>query len=229
MASPVRIGRTVRAATITVILAAFAVLPGCLHDDGEGPNPLVFTGPSAPVLWGPLPAFVFSPQSPDVGDTVSFDASLSRTDPGFAIGSYTWSFGGGSPPTSTGMTASATYASEGEFTVSLTVTDNRGTTTPVIQRQSVRVGTPKPPVARIVVSVVGNVANFDGITSTTEPGRTIPSTGYAWNFGDNTSGTGATVQHTYTGAVTDDTFNATLTVTDSLGLTGSTSASVQIE
>ena len=43
MASPVRIGRTARAATITVVLAAFAVLPGCLQDSAE---PGLFTGPS---------------------------------------------------------------------------------------------------------------------------------------------------------------------------------------
>ena len=56
MASPVRIGRTARAATITVILAAFAVLPGCLQDSGE---PGLFTGPSelvgTPVVPTPPP------------------------------------------------------------------------------------------------------------------------------------------------------------------------------
>ncbi len=115
MASPVRIGRTVRAATIAAILAALAVLPGCLHDDGEGPDPLVFTGPSEPVpLWGPLPAFSFTPQEPDAGDAVSFDASLSDIGPGHTIASYEWSFGdGGTAGPAAIATATRTYASDG--------------------------------------------------------------------------------------------------------------------
>ena len=56
MVSTARTARTVRAATIAAILAAFALLPGCLQDSGL-PDPLLFTGPSAPVpLWGPCPS-----------------------------------------------------------------------------------------------------------------------------------------------------------------------------
>ena len=228
MASPARIGRTVRAATITVILAAFAVLPGCLHDSGE-PNPLVFTGPSAPVLWGPLPGFSFSPEKPDAGDTVNFDASSSTTDPGFAITSYTWSFASGSPATATGVTASTTFASAGTFAARLTVTDNRGTSTPVTEEVDVEVDILFPPKAVIgATAVTGLIVNFDGTASTTEPGRTI--TAYAWTFGDNTSGTGATVSHTYVAPFQiADQVSVTLTVTDSAGLTGSTTASVSLK
>ena len=224
MASPVGIGRTVRAATITVILAVFALLPGCLLDSGE-PNPLLFTGPSEPVpLWGPFPKFSFTPQEPDAGDTVSFDASRSDIGPGHTITSYTWSFGDGGA--ATGVTASRAYANEGAYAVRLIVTDNLGAA--VTRAKLVVVGTLTPPKAVIVSNAVaGLIVNFDGTTSTTEPGRTI--TNYAWNFGDNTSGTGATVQHTYTAPFANNSeVTVTLTVTDSAGLTASESVTVKL-
>ena len=225
MASPVRIGRTVRAATVTVILAAFAVLPGCLLDSGE-PNPLLFTGPSEPVpLWGPLPKFSFTPQNPSAGDTVSFDASRTAIGPGHTIASYSWLFGDGG--TGTGVTASRTYASDGSYAVTLTVADNLGAA--VSRRQAVVVGTLTPPTALFVFSKVGAAVpvtvNFDGTTSTTEPGRTI--TNYAWVFGNGQTASGASAT-TSTVYATAGSFNATLTVTDSAGLTGSVANTVSI-
>ena len=228
MASPVRIGRTVRAATITVLLAAFAVLSGCLHGSGE-PDPLVFTGPSAPVpLWGPLPAFAFSPQEPIPGEVVAFDASFSSIGPGHTIASYAWLFGDGSgSPASPVATTTHPYVTEGEYTVSLTVTDNLGTA--VTQEQQVLVNRQSPPIASIVCSVVGMTVNCDGTTSLAFAGRTIdPLTGYTWNFGDGTAAvadTTVTISHTYLASAT---FNVTLTVKDSAALTGSTSTAVII-
>ena len=165
-----------------------------------------------------------SPQDPDAGDTVSFDASPpSIGGAGHTIASYAWSFGDASSAGNL-VAPTNTYASEGVYTVSLTVTDNLGAS--VTQRQAVVVGELTPPTAAIVFSIAGTVVNFEGTTSTTEPGRTI--TGYTWNFGDNTTGTGATIQHDYVGAASGTTFNPTLTVTDSAGLTGSATASVVI-
>lgn len=60
----------------------------------------------------------------------------------------------------------------------------------------------------------GNQIQFTGVAS----GGTSPYT-YAWNFGDGTTGTGATVTHVYTAA---GTVNPTLTVTDSTGATNTT-------
>ncbi|MBS1836901.1 MAG: PKD domain-containing protein [Actinobacteria bacterium] len=56
---------------------------------------------------------------------LTVDGSAS-TDPDGSIASYAWTFGDGG--TATGVTASHTYATAGTYTVTLTVTDNRGAT-----------------------------------------------------------------------------------------------------
>jgi PKD repeat protein len=82
------------------------------------------------------------------------------------------------------------------------------------------------PVANTGGPYFGNVNQalaFDGSGSSAPSGRSLVS--FSWNFGDGGSGTGAKVSHTYTVA---GNYTATLTVTDSLGATGSSSVAVQI-
>jgi PKD repeat protein len=55
----------------------------------------------------------------------NFDAS-SSFDPDGSIVSYSWDFGDGS--TGSGVTTSYTYAADGTYTVTLTVTDDAGST-----------------------------------------------------------------------------------------------------
>jgi PKD repeat protein len=59
----------------------------------------------------------------------TFDGGLSN-DPDGTIVDYTWDFGDGTPPVSTGVTPtiSYTYAAAGTYTVTLTVTDDGGLT-----------------------------------------------------------------------------------------------------
>ena len=66
--------------------------------------------------------------------------------------------------------------------------------------------------------------SVNGSTSSAPPGRTITS--YSWNWGDGTAlGSGVTATHDY---ATGGTYTITLTVTDSLGLTASTSKNVTV-
>ncbi len=73
----------------------------------------------------PVASFTATPQSGASPLPVSFDASAS-TDPDGGSLSYSWNFGDGS--TGTGVTTSHTYATDGNYIVTLTVTDDEGDT-----------------------------------------------------------------------------------------------------
>jgi PKD repeat protein len=77
-----------------------------------------------------------------------------------------------------------------------------------------------PPTASFTSNCTNLSCAFNG-TGSTDPGGSISS--YAWNFGDGTTGTGATPTHPY---ATAGTYNVTLTVTDNGGLTDSDTGSV---
>lgn len=83
-----------------------------------------------------------------------------------------------------------------------------------------------PPVASFTATPsTGTVplpVQCDG-SSSTDAGGSIST--YGWAFGDGTAGTGATTSHVYEQA---GTFTVTLTVTDNLGLTGSTTRNVTV-
>lgn len=65
-----------------------------------------------------------APRAVNVGDTVQFDASQSTDDAG--ITSYAWDFGDGN--NAVGITRSHSYSNPGNFTATLTVTDEEGLT-----------------------------------------------------------------------------------------------------
>ncbi len=80
----------------------------------------------------------------------------------------------------------------------------------------------QPPTASFSATPTGLSAAFDATASADTDG-TITS--YAWTFGDDTTGSGATTSHTYPAA---GIYTATLTVTDNGGLTGTVSQPVTV-
>lgn len=78
----------------------------------------------------------------------------------------------------------------------------------------------QPPTADVTASCSGLVCSFDGSTST-DPDGTV--TGYAWDFGDGTTGSGVTTSHTFAAA---GNHAVTLTVTDDKGATASQQVTV---
>ncbi len=142
-----------------------------------------------------------------------------------AITSYLWNFGDGSTPLS-GTTISHSYTTAGTYQVTLTVTNDKKTQS--IATQTVTVASVSAPTASFTASptpVTKNVTNvnFNATASTAASGHTLTS--YAWNFGDGTTASGVTAQHVFTAA---GTYTVTLTVTDDVGQTKSTTATVTV-
>jgi PKD repeat protein len=80
----------------------------------------------------------------------------------------------------------------------------------------------QPPTASFTYTATGLTVDFDASGSSDLDG-TIDD--YAWDFGDGTSGSGETTNHTYTAA---GTYTATLTVTDDDGATDTTSQYITV-
>ena len=143
------------------------------------------------------------------GLDLSVDASGSSDADG-TISAFAWDWGDGS--SAAGRAASHTYAAPGAKTVTLTVTDNRGTT----GRRSETVQIEDRPIARFTVSRDLIHVDVDGSASQAFGGATI--TTYAWDWGDGSpAGSGVTASHDY---ATEGRKEITLTATDSRSATG---------
>ncbi|MGK9146001.1 PKD domain-containing protein [Plantibacter flavus] len=170
---------------------------------------------SAPVLVAPTSHFTAAA----AGLTVNVDGSTS-TDADGTIVSHAWNFGDGQ--TGTGATATHGYAAAGTYTITHTVTDNDGLTGSSSSSVTVTAPANVLPTAAFTATPNGLTVAVDGSASTDSDG-TIAS--YAWNFGDNGTGTGATASHTYTAA---GTYTVSLTVTDNRGGTNTITHSVVV-
>ncbi|MDQ3070917.1 MAG: PKD domain-containing protein [Acidobacteriota bacterium] len=80
---------------------------------------------TASIPGSPTPNFFFTPQSPRVGDRVTFDASSSRDTDGTIV-RYRWDYGDGE--IEEGPVNTKDYTAAGTYLVTLTVTDNQGKT-----------------------------------------------------------------------------------------------------
>ena len=163
----------------------------------------------------PPVAVIASEQS---GLSVSLNGGES-TDPDGSITGWLWDLGDGSEP-QTSETVNHTYAEDGSYTVTLTVTDDQdlehtATTQLVVANAA--------PQAAMQVSLDGLDLTVDGSgSSDAEAG----SLSYAWDFGDGNSATGATAEHSYT---SEGNYQVELVVTDEHGATDSTTQEVSVQ
>jgi PKD repeat protein len=141
------------------------------------------------------------------GNTVSFNGSGS-SDPDGVIVSYAWNFGNGQ--SGTGVTPSHIYGAPGNYTVTLTVTDDAGRT----GTSSQVINIDGPPTAVLAANPVSGTApltvNFSSAGST-DPGGSVVA--YDWKFGDGTTSTAANPSKTYPWGV----YTAELRVRDNTG------------
>ena len=135
-----------------------------------------------------------------------------------SIASHAWNFGDG--VTSTSANPSHTFAVAGTYTISLTVTDNRGGTDSTSQSVTVTAAN-QAPTAAFSPSCTNLICSFTDQSS--DGDGSIAS--HAWNFGDGVTSTSANPSHTFAVA---GTYTVSLTVTDNQGGTDSTSQSVTV-
>ncbi len=144
------------------------------------------------------------------GDEISFDASGTNDPDGDDL-TYTWDFGDGT--SGQGANVTHAYNKGGNYSVSLTVDDNKETLcSGDLAGTNVRINT--PPVADAgpnLVCCLDVVTGFDGSKSFDADGDNLT---YTWDFGDGTTGEGVQVTHVYT---TIGNFVVTLTVNDNSG------------
>ena len=126
------------------------------------------------------------------------------------------------------MSRSHTYSAAGNYTATLTVTDDDGATDTTTRLIQVTTAPPpnQGPTASFTASPTSGEAplsvSFNGSGSTDSDG-TIAT--YSWNFGDGATGNGVSRSHTYSAA---GNYTATLTVTDDDGATDTSSRLIQV-
>lgn len=161
------------------------------------------------------------PASAEIDEVVSLSASLSF-DPDGTIVAFDWAFG--DDETGVGDELDHSWATEGVYQVTVTVTDDDGleaTATSPIAIGDVNV----PPVADAGTdqSVEPGVAlSFDGRDSTDVDGSIV---GYHWDFGDDETAEWAAGTHTYPEA---GTYTVSLTVEDDGGDTDTHTVTITV-
>ncbi len=140
------------------------------------------------------------------------------SDPDGTIASSSWTFGDGQ--TSTASNPSHIYGAAGSYTVTLTVTDDRGGTNSVQHGVTVSQAN-QSPTAAFSSSCSGDACTFTNTSS--DPDGTIASS--SWNFGDGQTSSAASPSHTYSAS---GTYTVQLTVTDDRGGTNAVSHTVTV-
>lgn len=159
-----------------------------------------------------------------VGEEAWFNGSSSYDSDGY-IASYFWDFEVG--VSSMGENITYIYSEPGDYTVTLTVTDNESAT----DTDTVIVTVMPPPVNEPPVAnaepknqsvYVGEEALFRGNESYDTDGDIIS---YYWDFGDGTSESGENISHVYS---VYGNYSVNLTVTDNKGATDTDTVSVWV-
>ena len=122
----------------------------------------------------------------------AFDATASD-DPDGIISSFDWDFGDGTVLTDGGSFPEHTFAADGDYTVTLTVTDDEGGTDADAQLVAV-INLRVPPDGTFTTSCEGLVCTFNASASTDADGSIVS---FAWDFGDGDTSTEAIVENNY--------------------------------
>ena len=178
----------------------------------------------------PTASFLATPNPAPTGTAISFDAAGSSDSDG-SVAKYEWDFdGNGSYETNGGASASAsrTFATPGDRTVGLRVTDNNGASATSSLTVSVQNRLPAASFTTTPSTAQSGVAIAFNAGGSSDPDGTIAK--YAWDFDNNGSyetdaGATATTSRSF---LTPGILTIGLQVTDSNGGTATTTRTVTI-
>ena len=160
------------------------------------------------------------------GDLSGFEGQLlswtaTTSDAGVAdVLTHAWDFGDGT--TATGTQATHAYPDEGQYVVTLTVTDDDGGSSS--QSLTITVGNVAPVITSLTIPA-GDEGTPIAMSMTATDAGVNDTITYAWDFGDGTTATGPSTTHTFQD---DGTFFVTVTATDNAGAVGSAVIDLQI-
>ncbi len=165
------------------------------------------------------------PYTTTEGAAMALDGTAS-SDLGGAIIQWEWdctSNGSYDVVSIAGLGSTCTYGDEGNYTLTLRVTDDDGDTS--VDVASVTVTNVNPALTGPLGPLVGlEGQQLNWSAASTDPG-TSDSVSYAWNFGDGSGDTGVSVSHTY---VNEGTYIVSVTVSDGDGGVDSNSITVVV-
>ncbi len=192
-----------------------------IDDDGATNSATVNISVSPTTNQSPTARFTTDSTSGPAPFHVNFEA-FGSSDPDGTIESYEWDLGDGS--TSSGVTLTHTYSDPGNYSVRLTVTDNNGATGSATKtlplppsNQPVASFTASPSTGRAPLEV-----SFDASASSDSDGEIVT---YDWDFGDGSTASGVTVDHTYTSS---DDYTVELMVVDNDGATDTATETISV-
>ncbi len=163
----------------------------------------------------PVPSFIFTPNGPEIGQVVRFDASGTQDEGRSCTDQCTFEWDFGTEGTATGRVVNHTFQAGGSIVITLKVTD--GANSVGTSQRTISIVAPGPATVAFSVSPVAPIAGQTAtFTSLTTPAVNHRIVSFVWTWGDGASSTTAasTIQHVYDQART---YPVTLTVTDDLG------------
>ncbi|HXS54477.1 MAG TPA: PKD domain-containing protein [Hanamia sp.] len=155
---------------------------------------------------GPTAVFGASVAGICLNSTVNFyDSSL--TDGTHNILKWNWSWGDGKVDNDSVAPFTHSYASAGNYTVSLVVTDSKGCTDTLAKSNAILVSKPVATFTADTLSCTGKPINFANSSSG-------PGLKYAWTFGDGTTSSQQDPVHLYS---KEGVYSVNLAITDQYG------------
>lgn len=159
-------------------------------------------GATAPVIQS-----LDAPESLQTNESGTFEASINE-DADEPL-TYAWDFGDGS--SGSGLLATHSYRSPGTYTVTFTASNEAGE---VSEQSEVTVTRPPQPARITTVNATPNPAEEGETVRFSSNVRGDTPLSYEWDFGDGSSGTGASASHTYSEA---GTYTVTLSASNNVG------------